>query len=141
LIRILIAVTAIVVLTVAPSRADAATEPRVALVIGNSAYADIPLANPVNDARLMSETLRGLGFDVVEVLDANQNTMKYCPAPYNWSTWFEIFNDDVDVFGWQGSDIPTRMYRTCWPDRAQSGIWWQCGDGLPVGRHQRCDLL
>jgi hypothetical protein len=60
LIRILIAVTAIVVLTVAPSRADAATEPRVALVIGNSAYADIPLANPVNDARLMSETLRGL---------------------------------------------------------------------------------
>ena len=83
---------------------------RVALVIGNSAYADIPLANPVNDARLMSETLRGLGFDVVEVLDANQNTMKYCPAPYNWSTWFEIFNDDVDVFGWQGSDIPTRMY-------------------------------
>jgi hypothetical protein len=33
-----------------------------------------------------------------------------CPAPYNWSTWFEIFNDDVEVLGWQGSDIPTRMY-------------------------------
>jgi hypothetical protein len=30
--------------------------------------------------------------------------------PYNWSTWFEIFNDDVDVLGWQGSDIPMRMY-------------------------------
>jgi quercetin dioxygenase-like cupin family protein len=30
--------------------------------------------------------------------------------PYNWSTWFEIFNDDVEVLGWQGSDIPTRMY-------------------------------
>jgi|GEM_PF-4289884 len=30
--------------------------------------------------------------------------------PYNWSTWFEIFNDDVEVLGWQGSDIPMRMY-------------------------------
>jgi len=29
--------------------------------------------------------------------------------PYNWSTWFEIFNDDVEVLGWPGSDILTRM--------------------------------
>jgi hypothetical protein len=29
---------------------------------------------------------------------------------YNWSTWFEIFNDDVEVLGCPGSDIPTRMY-------------------------------
>ena len=47
-------------------RAEAVTspaaEPRVALVIGNSAYKDAPLANPANDAWLMAETLRGLGF-------------------------------------------------------------------------------
>ncbi len=54
----------------------AAPEPRVALVIGNSAYADSPLANPVNDARLMAETLRGLGFDVIERTDADQREMK-----------------------------------------------------------------
>lgn len=39
---------------------------RVALVIGNSKYASAPLVNPVNDARAMAETLRGLGFTVVE---------------------------------------------------------------------------
>ena len=54
----------------------AAPEPRVALVIGNSAYQNAPLANPVNDARLMAETLRGLGFDVIERTDATQREMK-----------------------------------------------------------------
>ena len=54
----------------------AALEPRVALVIGNGAYPNAPLANPVNDARLMAETLRGLGFDVIERTDATQREMK-----------------------------------------------------------------
>ena len=54
----------------------AAAESRVALVIGNSAYEDSPLANPANDARLMAETLRGLGFDVIERTDADQKQMK-----------------------------------------------------------------
>ena len=53
-----------------------ASERRVALVIGNSAYEDSPLANPVNDARLMAETLRGLGFEVIERTDADQKEMK-----------------------------------------------------------------
>ena len=48
---------------VGPVLAATTPEPRVALVIGNSAYADAPLANPVNDARLMADTLRGLGFE------------------------------------------------------------------------------
>src|SRR5262245_29599093 len=39
-------------------------EQRVALVIGNAAYAEGTLANPVNDARDMAKTLRQLGFDV-----------------------------------------------------------------------------
>ena len=53
-----------------------AAEKRIALVIGNSAYKDAPLANPANDARLMAKTLGGLGFEVIEVLDANQKAMK-----------------------------------------------------------------
>ncbi len=53
-----------------------AAEQRVALVIGNSAYADAPLANPANDARLMAETLRGLGFKVIERIDVDQRKMK-----------------------------------------------------------------
>src|SRR5580698_8848369 len=38
---------------------------RVALVIGNSAYQNVtPLDNPANDAVLMAETLKDLGFSV-----------------------------------------------------------------------------
>ncbi len=55
-----------------PSLAATTPAPRVALVIGNSAYEEAPLANPANDARLMAETLRGLGFDVIELIDADQ---------------------------------------------------------------------
>ncbi len=53
-----------------------AAAPRVALVIGNSAYKEVPLANPANDARLMAETLRGLGFEVIERIDIDQKAMK-----------------------------------------------------------------
>src|SRR5919109_632121 len=55
-----------------------ASEPRVALVIGNSEYGRAigKLRNPANDARLMAETLKGLGFAVDLVLDADQKTMK-----------------------------------------------------------------
>jgi Caspase domain len=45
-----------------PAHADR----RVALVIGNSAYKSVPrLDNPKNDATLMAETLRSLGFTLV----------------------------------------------------------------------------
>jgi uncharacterized caspase-like protein len=43
-----------------------AQERRVALVVGNAAYKSSPLQNPVNDSRAVSESLRKLGFDVVE---------------------------------------------------------------------------
>jgi Skp family chaperone for outer membrane proteins len=43
-----------------------ASESRVALVIGNSAYTNSPLKNPSNDARDMSAKLRSQGFEVVE---------------------------------------------------------------------------
>lgn len=43
-----------------------ASEKRIALVIGNSAYTNSPLKNPVNDAKDVAAKLRKLGFDVVE---------------------------------------------------------------------------
>ncbi len=52
--------------------AQAPGDVRVALVIGNSAYAGSPLLNPANDARAMSETLRGLGFRVIEIRDGSK---------------------------------------------------------------------
>lgn len=41
------------------------TESRLALVVGNQAYAEKPLRNPVNDARDMKAALENLGFTVI----------------------------------------------------------------------------
>lgn len=74
------------VTTLAPTRPDvlvpsrglelARTERRVALVIGNGDYADLPLRNPRNDAKLMASALEQLGFDVVLGLDLDLNAMR-----------------------------------------------------------------
>jgi uncharacterized caspase-like protein len=49
---------------------------RVALVIGNAAYAGSPLRNPGRDARAMAELLGGLGFQVIEERDAERARME-----------------------------------------------------------------
>lgn len=49
----------------AVAKVPAASEAKVALVIGNSRYHDMPLKNPGNDARAMAAKLRSLGFQVV----------------------------------------------------------------------------
>jgi formylglycine-generating enzyme required for sulfatase activity len=55
----------------------ALAEKRIALVIGNSNYVLIsPLANPANDAALMTEALKGAGFEVVERVNADQLVIK-----------------------------------------------------------------
>jgi hypothetical protein len=57
--------------------AQALTESRVALVIGNSSYLTGPLRNPVNDARAMALALESSGFEVVLRENVrNQNEMK-----------------------------------------------------------------
>lgn len=49
-----------------------AVEPaKKALVIGNSEYLSKPLSNPVNDARLMADTLKQIGFDVTTAEDVS----------------------------------------------------------------------
>lgn len=63
----------LLVALVLPMSAQAAG--RVALVVGNAAYADRPLRNPVNDAQLMQASLKQLGFDVKLVQDANRRGM------------------------------------------------------------------
>jgi len=56
--------------------AQAPLDIRVALIIGNAAYMNVPsLANPSNDAREMAKTMRKLGFKVIDVVDADKRTM------------------------------------------------------------------
>ena len=56
----------------------AAAAARVALVVGNGDYAaEIgKLKNPTSDAKMMADTLTGLGFEVALVTDADQKAMK-----------------------------------------------------------------
>ncbi|WP_395020924.1 caspase family protein [Dongia sp.] len=63
----------------------ALAEPRVALVIGNSAYqGGLPaLPNPANDAKLMAKTLKSVGFDVVEAEDAGADQIKQAIAAFS----------------------------------------------------------
>lgn len=53
-----------------------AGETRLALVIGNSAYKQSPLANAVADARLMDKVLRESGFEVVRAENATLRDMR-----------------------------------------------------------------
>ena len=55
---------------------DLSYEPRVALVIGNSAYKDSPLVNPVNDATDMAKALVDVGFRVTLKQNANTRDMR-----------------------------------------------------------------
>jgi hypothetical protein len=73
---IAVAVTVVAVSTVAQAQKPPASQPsaatsgiaeqRIALVIGNSAYKDSPLGNPVNDARAIAGALQKSGFKVIE---------------------------------------------------------------------------
>jgi uncharacterized caspase-like protein len=47
-------------------------EPRIAFVVGNSAYRSGPIANALNDAGLVAEALRSIGFEIVEGGDLGQ---------------------------------------------------------------------
>ena len=56
--------------------AQAPLDVRVALIIGNSAYAgNMALVNPANDAKAMADVLKRLGFTVIELRDGNKAQM------------------------------------------------------------------
>ena len=62
----LLPLTLLLLLLAAPAQAASQQERRVALVIGNGAYKHAPpLTNPASDARLMAESLKAIGFELV----------------------------------------------------------------------------
>ncbi|MDX3971311.1 MAG: caspase domain-containing protein, partial [Bradyrhizobium sp.] len=58
-----------------PARAQQ-PEKRIALVVGNGAYAKSPLATTANDAGLIAQTLQAAGFDVVGARDLDGDTLR-----------------------------------------------------------------
>lgn len=60
---------------IAPSPAEAQSERRIALVVGNAAYTNAGvLANPANDAGDMANALRQLGFEVIAGADLDKRS-------------------------------------------------------------------
>ena len=75
--RVLQTVIVLLMSSASPSPLWAAPEKRVALVIGNAAYAHAPRHdNPANDASDMAAALKRLGFDVIEGLDLDESGMR-----------------------------------------------------------------
>jgi len=66
---------------------EVAAEKRIALVIGNSAYRDSPLRNPVNDAADMAEVLRDSGFAVtllIGIVTTLFCAVTVCKLAFDW---------------------------------------------------------
>jgi len=75
---ILLIITFVMVmpLAVRAQSPEISKDPRIALVIGNSAYEQTPLATAVNDAGLIAQTLRTAGFDVTGAADLDQESIQ-----------------------------------------------------------------
>ncbi|MCP3374605.1 caspase family protein, partial [Bradyrhizobium cajani] len=75
--RVFICLLPILVLAAGPNPARAQQqEKRIALVVGNGAYAKSPLATTANDAGLIAQTLQAAGFDVVGARDLDGDTLR-----------------------------------------------------------------
>ena len=77
-------------------------ERRVALVIGNGAYKNVPkLENPAGDAHAMAELLRSIGFDVIEGGDLTRDRM----AAYFLNLSKKAEGADIAVFYFSGQGV------------------------------------
>jgi uncharacterized caspase-like protein len=65
-----------VLLAVAPALAQQPPQRRLALVIGEGAYSNAPLATPANDAGLIANTLSEAGFEVIGARDLEQDALR-----------------------------------------------------------------
>jgi uncharacterized caspase-like protein len=107
-VRFLIGLISTVLVAAAGFSTQARAEKRVALVVGNSAYKNVtPLDNPRNDARLMADTLRTLGFTVVggsAQLDLDKT--QFDNAVQSFSD--QIQGADVGLFYYAGHGVQVR---------------------------------
>lgn len=79
-------------------------ERRVALVIGNSAYQDSPLKNPVNDAKSIAEALRQFDFEVIELVDQSRISMHRAIQKFG----HKLKEADVGLFYYAGHGMQVK---------------------------------
>jgi len=87
-----------------PFEALAASQTRIALVIGNSAYQSAPLKNPANDAKDIAAALRGIGFEVIEKTDAGKREMINAINDFGQ----KLKRSDVGIFYYAGHGMQIR---------------------------------
>ncbi|MHC1700096.1 MAG: caspase family protein [Humidesulfovibrio sp.] len=108
---------------------------RVALVIGNGAYPSAPLRNPVNDARDMAATLRGLGFEVILRENASLRQMEDAVDEL-WKR-LKAGGAGLFFFAGHGLQVAGRNYLVPVDARlaAEQDVKYRCMDaGLVLGR-------
>ncbi|MDO8399554.1 MAG: caspase family protein [Bradyrhizobium sp.] len=111
--------------------AAAARGSKIALVIGNGHYPDAhaPLAQPINDARALTATLRSSGFDVDVVEDASKDDMRRAVARLQ----AKVGPDSVVMLFFGGYGVQARRESYMIPVDAQ--IWKEADvrrDGISV---------
>lgn len=79
-------------------------EKKFALVLGNGAYDDIPLQNPVHDAEAISRALRAIGFRVIMKTNATRRTMEEAMNEF----FTEIQDGDIALFYYSGHGIQVK---------------------------------
>jgi len=85
--------------------AAAAEKSKYALVIGNSAYQNMKLKNPINDARGIGKALSSLGFNVILELDADKKNIDLSIDKFEK---FLAKNKGVGVFFYAGHGVQTQ---------------------------------
>ncbi len=114
-----------------PTIAAGSAAKKVALVIGNKAYKDAPLRNPVNDAQDISNVLKGLGFAVQTKIDVNRRQMDEAVGEFIQ----KIQNGDVALFYFSGHGAQVKGENYLLPVgvsiESESDVHY---DAVPVGR-------
>jgi len=86
----------------AAAASPAAAGSRLALVLGNGKYQNVPeLGNPANDAQDLAQALRSVGFDVIEQRDATRDSM--VKAVHDFSD--RLAGADVALFFYAGHGL------------------------------------
>lgn len=93
--------------------------PRHALVIGNSAYADAPLANPANDANSIGSELKRLGFSLELQLNAKREAMENAIRAFSTSL---AKSKGVGLFYFAGHGLQIDWRNYLVPTDARLGI-------------------
>lgn len=82
---------------------------RIALVIGNDEYANVDkLQKAVNDAKAVSKTIRDIGFEVIESLNANRRS--FDQQLNNLNTKLEVGDEVLFFFAGHGISVRGRNY-------------------------------